>query len=323
MGLDDGARRADGRVPLRAGERAPLLQRDHRPAARPLGLRVGASQHAPGIPAADFAAQTGQLLDRLALAVRDSGDVVEPENPGSGACGAGEALCAVDLPDARHNGAWRSFRTWAQSTLALGGAPATLVAGVGSPPLTLSLASAVSRPTSVTLRSSSTAGAFATTAAGPWTSALAISVVAGTGALFYYRDTRAGRATLTASAPGTTRQRTSRSPCWPARPHGSRWLPRRARSGHAARSTFTAKVTDAFGNAAPAAVRWSVAPASLGHLRPRAGARGDVPRRARARQGDGDCDRGRHRGRGVASSCVPPRSASPPSTFRRTGAASR
>ena len=45
MGLDDGAGRADGGVPLGAGERAPLLQRDERATARPLGLRVGAAQH--------------------------------------------------------------------------------------------------------------------------------------------------------------------------------------------------------------------------------------------------------------------------------------
>ena len=120
-----------------------------------------APRNTTGIPNADFATQTGQLLDRLAMAVRDSGDVVEPENPGSGACGAGEALCAVDIPDARHNAAWRSFRAWAQSTLTIGGAPATLAAGVASrPPLQLALSSAVSRPLNVTLRSSSPAGAF-------------------------------------------------------------------------------------------------------------------------------------------------------------------
>ena len=49
----------------------------------------------------------------------------------------------------------------------------TLVAGVASPPLQLSLASAVVRPVTVTLRSSSPAGAFSTSPAGPWTSTLA------------------------------------------------------------------------------------------------------------------------------------------------------
>ena len=144
-----------------------------------------APRNTTGLSNADFAAQTGQLLDRLAAAVRDSGDVVEPENPGSGACGVGETLCAVDIAEARHNGAWRSFRAWAQSTLTIGGVPATLTAGVGSPPLQLVTPSAVSRPLNVTLRSSSPAGSFSTTAAGPWTSALTVPVAAGAGVIFY------------------------------------------------------------------------------------------------------------------------------------------
>jgi hypothetical protein len=222
-----------------------------------------APRNTTGIPAADFAAQTGHLLDRLALAVRDSGDVVEPENPGSGACGAGETLCAVDLPDARHNGAWRSFRAWAQSTLAIGGAPATLAAGVASPPLAVSLASAVSRPLAVTLRSSSTAGTFATSPAGPWTSTLTISVPPGSSAVFHYRDTRAGRATLTASSPGTT-PATSEITVLAGAAARVALTPASREVRARGEVTFTAKVTDSFGNAVPAGVRWSVAPASVG-----------------------------------------------------------
>ena len=135
-----------------------------------------APRNTTGLSTADFAAQTGLLLDRLALAVRDSGDVVDPENPGSGACGAGETLCAVDLAEARHNGAWRSFRAWAQSTLTIGATPSTLAAGAVSPPLQLALSSAVTRPLSVTLRSSSPAGTFSTSTAGPWTSTLVLPV---------------------------------------------------------------------------------------------------------------------------------------------------
>jgi len=222
-----------------------------------------APRNTTGIPNADFAAQTGQLLDRLALAVRDSGDVVEPEDPGSGACGAGAALCAVDIPEARHNEAWRSFRAWAQSTLAIGGAPATLAAGVASPPLQLALSSAVSRPLNVTLRTSSPAGAFATTAAGPWTTTLTVPVATGSGVVFYYRDTRAGRATLTASASGTTPAASevtvvagaaARIAVTPA----SREV--RARG----ETRFSAKATDSFGNIAQARVTWSVVRASLG-----------------------------------------------------------
>ena len=59
-----------------------------------------APRNTTGLSQADFANQTGVLLDRLAAAIRDSGDVVDPENPGSGACGPGETLCALDLPEA-------------------------------------------------------------------------------------------------------------------------------------------------------------------------------------------------------------------------------
>ena len=163
-----------------------------------------APRNTNGLPNADFAAQTGQILDRMAVAIRDSG-VADPENPDSGACGVGQTLCAVDLPEASHNGAWRSFRTWAQSTLTIGpAAPTPIVAGVPSLPLELSLASAVARPVAATLRSSSPAGTFSTSAAGPWTTTLTLSITPGIVAAFYYRDTRAGVATLTAAASGTT-----------------------------------------------------------------------------------------------------------------------
>lgn len=222
-----------------------------------------APRNTTGIPNADFAAQTGQLLDRLALAVRDSGEAAEPENPGSGACGAGEALCAVDIPEARHNDAWRSFRVWAQSTLTIGGAPATLTAGVGSPPLQLALSSAVSRPLNVTLRSSSPAGSFSTTATEPWTSALTVPVAAGSGVVFYYRDTRAGRATLTASAPGTTAA-TSELTVVAGAAARIAVTPTSREVRARGETRFTAKATDSFGNVAQASVAWSVAPTSLG-----------------------------------------------------------
>jgi hypothetical protein len=224
-----------------------------------------APRNTTGLSPGDFANQTGALLDRLAAAIRDSGDVVDPENPGSGACGSGETLCALDLPDARHNEAWRSFRAWSLSTLSIGAAPATLVAGVASPPLELSLASAVARPTIVALRSSSPAGTFSVSPAGPFTSTLAISVTPGAVVPFYYRDTRAGRATLTASAPGTTQAVTELSVV--AGAAGQITVVPAARETRArGETTFTAAPTDAFGNVVPTSVTWSVTPASLGTL---------------------------------------------------------
>jgi hypothetical protein len=229
-----------------------------------------APRNTTGLSQADFANQTGVLLDRLAAAIRDSGEVIEPENPGSGACGPGETLCALDLAEARHNEAWRSFRAWSQSALSIAGAPATLVAGVASPPLQLSLASAVSRPVAVTLTSSSPAGTFSTTPAGPWTSTLTLSLSPGLGVVFYYLDTRAGPATLTAAAPGTTQAvaqvtvvsgAASRIAVTPA----TREV--RARG----ETTFTAALTDSFGNAVTGGVTWNVTPPSLGTLVRRAG----------------------------------------------------
>ena len=78
-----------------------------------------APSNTTGLPAADFATQTGQLLDRLAASIRDSAEAIDPETSGTGACGppGQDSLCLVDIPGASHNEAWQSFRTWTQSTL--------------------------------------------------------------------------------------------------------------------------------------------------------------------------------------------------------------
>ena len=224
-----------------------------------------APRNTTGISDAEFAAQTGQLLDRLATAIRDSAGGIDPETAATGACGPAETLCALDLTDATHNEAWRNFRTWSQSTLTIGPVPATLVAGVASPPLQLSLQAAGPRPVTVTLRSSSAGGAFSTSPIGPWSPTLALTLSPGAALTFSYRDTRAGRATLSASAPGTTQAsrdvtivaaQTARVSVIPA----SREI--RARG----EATFRAAATDAFGNAAPAGVTWSVSPPTAGKL---------------------------------------------------------
>jgi hypothetical protein len=214
------------------------------------------------MPAGDFAAQTGALLDRLAAAVRDSG-AVDAESPG-GACGPDESLCAVDLADARHNEAWRSFRAWAQSILSLGPvSPIGLVAGVASGPLELSVSSAVTRPVTVTLRSSSAGGGFSTSPAGPWTGTLSISVVPGAPVAYYHRDTRAGTATITATATGMTPA--SRTVTVAAGAAARVTVTPGSRSVRARGEVrFTGAATDAFGNAAATPLSWAVSPPSLG-----------------------------------------------------------
>jgi hypothetical protein len=223
-----------------------------------------APRNTTGMPSADFAAQTSQVLDRLAAAIRDTGDVDEAE-PGSAACGAQGALCAFDLVDARHNEAWRSFRTWALSVLTIAAPTAPIPAGTPSPPLTVSIASSVATPLSVTLRSSSPQGTFSTSPTGPWTPTLTLLVSPTAPGTFYYLDTTAGQPTLTASAPGVTAgTQTITVTSGPAvklavTPTSSQVRARGTRR-------FVAAAGDTFGNAVPATVAWSVSPGDLGTI---------------------------------------------------------
>jgi hypothetical protein len=234
-----------------------------------------APRNTTGLSNADFAAQTGQLLDRLAAAIRDSGNVVEPENPGSGACGppGQETFCLVDLAEARHNEAWRSFRTWTQAAISIGNGVQTLQAGAPSAPMTITLVTPSGLPISgggsrvVTLGSSSPQGTFSTSPAGPWTSTLTLTAAPGTSVTFYYRDTLAGRHTLTASGQGVTAATGVVTVV--AGPAVALALDP-SQSSVRARSTrrLVAAARDAFGNATAATVTWTVTPAALGTVVP-------------------------------------------------------
>ena len=222
-----------------------------------------APRNTTGLSNADFASQTGQILDRMAAAIRDS-STANAESPITGACGGDESLCTLDLEGSAHNGAWRSFRAWAQSTLSIGpAAPTRVVAGVPSSPLELSVATAVARPVSVTLRSSSPAGTFSTSPAGPWTPTLAVPVTPGITTAFIYRDTRAGTATLTATSPGTTQA--SREVTVVAGSATRIAVVPTAREVRArGEVAFTGAATDGFGNLTPTTLSWTITPATLG-----------------------------------------------------------
>jgi hypothetical protein len=234
-----------------------------------------APRNTTGLSNADFAAQTGQLLDRMAAAIRDSGNVVEPENPGSGACGppGQETFCLVDLAEARHTESWRSFRAWTQATISIGNGAQTLSAGTPSAPMTITLVTPSGLPVSggasrvVTLGSSSPQGTFSTSPAGPWTSTLTLTAAPATTVTFYYRDTLAGRHTLTASGQGVTAAtQVVTVVAGPAvaiavTPSQSTVVAQGTRR-------FVAAATDAFGNASASTVTWSVTPAALGTIAP-------------------------------------------------------
>ena len=231
-----------------------------------------APSNTTGLPTGDFAAQTGQLLDRLAAAIRDSAEVADPET-GTGACGppGQETLCLVDLPEAAHNAGWRAFRVWTQPLLTIAPPAQTVAAGMPSAPSTVSLTTSAGTPVTtgpvvaVTLRSSSAGGAFATSLDGPWTATLDLSVGPGVSGTFYYRDTVAGTSTVTASGQGVTAGTqtvtvTAGATARVAIEPGSGILPARAVR------TFVAKTTDAYGNPTAAAIAWRLVPKALGTI---------------------------------------------------------
>src|SRR6478735_4575275 len=88
-----------------------------------------APRNGSGSTPADFAAQTDQILTRLAAAIRDSGQD-DPEDPGSAACVVKSTnVCVGDLDGARLNAAWQTFRAWTQPLLSFATPPQTIQAG--------------------------------------------------------------------------------------------------------------------------------------------------------------------------------------------------
>ena len=226
------------------------------------------------IPAADFTAQSGEVADRLAQAIRDSAATVDPADPGVGACGplGQNVWCASDVAGSWFNDGWKSFAAWRPSVLATTTAPQTLTAGAASAPVTVELrtysgvALPAGVPQPVTVTSTSPAGRFSTAATGPWSSTLSTSIASGSATTsFYYQDTTAGSATITAAAAGkvAASQTVTVSPAALARVAvgpASVSLPR------GASQTFSATPTDAYGNAVPATVTWSLSAGTPGAL---------------------------------------------------------
>jgi len=209
--------------------------------------------------------------------VRDSGQTLDPADPGSPACGppGQNVWCAGDVEGARLAEAWKSFRGWTQSVLAFGTAAQTIPAGAPSAAMSLSLVTssglAVVTPTTlaVTLSSSSPEGSFSTSPAGPWSSTLSLTIAPGTGtaAEFYYRDTRAGSHVLTASAAGAT-SGTQTVTVAPGPVATVIVTPASATVRARASQGFAAAGADAYGNPVPVSAAWSVTPPILGTVTP-------------------------------------------------------
>ena len=234
----------------------------------------------PGLSSGDFASQTSAILDRLAAAIHDSGETVDPSDPGGGACGppGQNQFCDADFPGAQFLESWKSFRTWTQPVVSFTTPAQTILAGTPSAAIGVALLQAngspqvVSAPTSIALTSNSSAGQFALAATGPWSNTLTLTVPAGTNLAspFYYQDTKAGNPTITAAASGFTSGVQSET-VQPGPPATVTVAPVSATITAGSSRGFRASAVDTFGNSVASPVTWSVAPVALGTVKPAQG----------------------------------------------------
>ncbi|HEX9364449.1 MAG TPA: hypothetical protein VGA47_11780 [Candidatus Dormibacteraeota bacterium] len=252
-----------------------------------------APRNASGASASDFTAQSGLILDRLGLAMFDSGRSIDPMDPGSAACGTRENLwCSGDVEGATLNEEWKSFRVWMQPLLAFGTQPQTIAAGARSEPMALAfttttgLALTTRAPLPVTLSSSSPGGTFSTSPVGPWSTSLSLVIAAGTGTsgVIYYLDTHAGSHVLTASAEAVT-SGTQTVTITPGPAVALTVTPASATVRARATRRFAAKGTDSYGNAFPVSAEWSLTPPTIGTIAPSTGS--TTTFRAKSRPADG------------------------------------
>jgi hypothetical protein len=236
-------------------------------------------RNASGLSTADYQAQGAAILDRLSSAIRDSGDTgADPSRPGVGACGTDGSFCAGELAGATFTEAWKSFRAWSAPALSFTTAPQTIPAGAPSGPMTLALLTSAGAPqvaevpVGITLSSNSPGGGFSTSASGPFTPTLALTIPAGQNVVgpFYYEDTRAGSALLTAASPGIT-SGTQTETILPGPVVGLTVKPVSATVGAGTPSTFAVLGVDSFENSVPVTAEWSLDPPGLGRLRPASG----------------------------------------------------
>ena len=238
-----------------------------------------APKNANALAPDDFTRQTAAVLDRLAAAIRDSGNDT-PADPGIGACGAAAqgTWCAGDLAGAALTAGWRTFRSWSPTTLAFTSPPQTIAAGVVSGPISLQVqiagvAGRPAAPVAATVASSSPTGTFSTNPAGPFTPTVAFALPAGAFSTvqLYYQDPTAGTVTLTASAAGVAAG-TQQLTVGGAAPVGLRIEPSASTLFTGASVTLRAVGVDAFGNVTPTAALWTATPDGIGTLSSASGA---------------------------------------------------
>ena len=187
-------------------------------------------------------------------------------------CGAaGFTGGAIVLVQFVSGGVDDDVRCTAQPALSFSTAPQSLVAGSPSGAMSVQLAQAAPAALVVTVTSTSAAGVFSASASGPWSSTISLPVAAGgtaTGS-FFYQDTQAGNATLTASATGYADAAQTETVA--AAPLATITVsPPSVTLRIGAHTTLQASGADAYGNAVAVAPAWSVSPA-LGTFSPTTG----------------------------------------------------
>jgi hypothetical protein len=243
-------------------------------AARSLGAPSGvdrfgfawAPNNSFGLAYGDYVNQTAAVIDRLAAAIRDSG--VPASDPGAAACAP--SWCGSAVPGAAFTTAWQAFATWTPANVALSTPVANFAAG-GSEPVTVALQTAGVLQTAltdqtVTLSTTSPTGGFATSASGPWTPTLTVTIPAGSSsATVYYTDTTAGTPTLSAllgAGPPATETETVTAGAVAK----LTLSPASATLKSGASTTITASAVDAYGNGAVPAATWTLSGSGRGVL---------------------------------------------------------
>jgi hypothetical protein len=232
-----------------------------------------------GVGGNDFTKQTQAILTRVAQAVRDSDESVDPSDPGIGACEPGGQLLWCQnavIAGAAFTNQWAAFSSWTQTGIGFVAPAVSFTAGTTTGPINVQLKTgSVVTPatvdTPVTLTTTSTKGQFSTTPAGPWTSTLAVTIPSGsTSAAFYYQDTAAGTPTISAAIPNQPAA-TQVETVIAGVPAKLTAKPAALTITGGMKRLLTADVVDQYGNPSTAPVTWSLAPSVLGTVRPASG----------------------------------------------------
>lgn len=144
-----------------------------------------------GLSDADFAAQTGALLDRLAASIRDSGTTADA------ACAP--SWCTTSLDGSAFTTAWQWFSTWSPTLLVLTSPPATFTAGSSSVITVQLQAAGVPQTTG----SAQTVTFATTSASGSFSPSATVTIPAGAStASVTYTDSEPGTPTVSATTAG-------------------------------------------------------------------------------------------------------------------------